>query len=419
MTDGDNLEDEGVPREPKIKYSGDLEWGAASLNDLSDIILGGTPDTSIREYWEDGDIPWMSSGEIHKKFVDYTDNCITQLGYENSNATIIPPKCVLVALAGQGKTRGTVAINNIELSTNQSIAAIKTKPDLDPYYLLYTLENKYDLLRSISSGSGRAGLNKEILQSLIIHKPEKINYQKQIGDLIHSLDVQIKACKNRHESLLNFKLACLQIMFPKQNEPVPKLRFDGYSDKWKFSTLGNIVTFSKGRGYSKSDITGTGEPLLLYGSLYTDYKTVIHDTQSFAVTNKDSVIASGYEVVIPASGETKEDIARASAIVKEGIILGGDLNVLTPKEGFDPSFLAYSITYGPTKYQLIKRAQGATIVHLHSDAISECTILYPSLPEQQKIGNLLESIDEQIKIELQKHDVLCTLKRAFLQGLLM
>lgn len=419
MTKPDVPNSEHTPIHPKLRYSGDLKWETALLKDLSDVILGGTPDTSVKEYWENGSIPWMSSGEIHKKFIDNTDACITQAGYENSNATIIPPKCVLVALAGQGKTRGTVAINNIELSTNQSIAAIKTNSDLDPFFLLYTLENNYNLLRSISSGSGRAGLNKELLQSLTIHKSERINYQKQIGNLFRSIDVHIKTCNDKYESMLKFKQACLLKIFPKHKENIPQLRFNGFLDEWKHSSLGEVGIFSKGRGYSKSDIADVGEPLLLYGSLYTGYETLIYNTQTSAKRNKESIISQGHEVVIPASGETKEDIARASAIVERGIIIGGDLNILIPKQDFDPGFLAYSITYGPTKQQLIMRAQGATIVHLHSDAISECEISYPSLPEQQKISKFLESVDRQIRSEQQKYEVLCTLKAALLQRMLI
>ncbi|HCP78633.1 MAG TPA: restriction endonuclease subunit S, partial [Pusillimonas sp.] len=97
-------------------------WRLVAVDEIAKTHAGGTPSTQINEYWEGGDIPWMSSGEIHKKRIIQTDQRITTLGYQNSSAKFFPQKTVLVALAGQGKTRGTVAISEIPLTTNQSIA---------------------------------------------------------------------------------------------------------------------------------------------------------------------------------------------------------------------------------------------------------------------------------------------------------
>lgn len=105
------------------------------------------------------------------------------------------------------------------------------------------------------------------------------------------------------------------------NNNIPALRFREFSGEWEEKKLSENAVFSKGRGYSKADIEETGLPLLLYGSLYTDYKTNVYDVSAFATEKDGSVKSSGKEVVIPASGETAEDIARASAVKSEGIIL--------------------------------------------------------------------------------------------------
>ncbi|WP_186805146.1 restriction endonuclease subunit S, partial [Alkalibacterium kapii] len=100
------------------------DWSVNKLKQLSTkIYAGATPSTRVKEYW-DGNIPWMSSGEINKKYVYSTEKYITKLGFDNSSTNIIPVNSVLMALAGQGKTRGTVAVNKIELTTNQSLAAM-------------------------------------------------------------------------------------------------------------------------------------------------------------------------------------------------------------------------------------------------------------------------------------------------------
>ena len=103
------------------EFSG--EWNQFRLGEMTEIYSGGTPSTTISEYWG-GSIPWMSSGELNNKKIYDVEGRITQKGMQNSSAHLIPKYCVLIGLAGQGKTRGTAAYNYISLCTNQSIAAI-------------------------------------------------------------------------------------------------------------------------------------------------------------------------------------------------------------------------------------------------------------------------------------------------------
>lgn len=103
------------------------EWEISKIGSVSErIIPGATPSTSVKEYWG-GNIRWMSSGEIHNRFIYNTQSNITKEGYEACSTTLLPTHCVLIALAGQGKTRGCVAVNEVELCTNQSIAALAPK----------------------------------------------------------------------------------------------------------------------------------------------------------------------------------------------------------------------------------------------------------------------------------------------------
>ena len=139
------------------------------LGEIVTIVLGGTPNKNVREYWDNGSIPWMSSGEVNKRNIYITDNYITEKGYRNSSATLVPKNSTVIALAGQGKTRGMVARIKIELSTNQSLATLVPKEKIINDYLFYFLNAQYLKLRSISSGDGsRGGLNKEILSKFLI-----------------------------------------------------------------------------------------------------------------------------------------------------------------------------------------------------------------------------------------------------------
>lgn len=159
-----------------------------NLGEVSDIVLGGTPNKTKHEYWENGTIPWMSSGEVNKKKIYSTDNFITQAGYDNSSATMVPANSTVIALAGQGKTRGLVARIKISLSTNQSLATLIPKDIIINDYMYYYLESQYNKLREVSSGDGsRGGLNKEILKRYPIVIPP-IPIQEQVVSILDKFD---------------------------------------------------------------------------------------------------------------------------------------------------------------------------------------------------------------------------------------
>ncbi len=157
-----------VPRLRFKEFS--VEWEAKKIGEISDkIIAGGTPSTLKKEYWQ-GDIRWMNSGELNLKRVYEVENRITKLGLNKSSTKLIPRRCILIGLAGQGKTRGTVAMNMVELCTNQSIASIYPKPEIfNEEFLYHNLDFRYEELRGLSTGDGgRGGLNLQIIKSINI-----------------------------------------------------------------------------------------------------------------------------------------------------------------------------------------------------------------------------------------------------------
>ena len=159
----------------------------------------------------------------------------------------------------------------------------------------------------------------------------------------------------------------------------PEIRFAGFTDAWEQRKLGDLAEFSKGSGYSKGDLCEVGTPIILYGRLYTKYETVISEVDTFVTERENSVFSKGGEVIVPASGETAEDISRAAVVENAGIILGGDLNVLKAKPELDPAFLAITISNGTQQKELSKRAQGKSVVHLHNSDLQEGWLRYPQL----------------------------------------
>ena len=164
-----------------------------------------------------------------------------------------------------------------------------------------------------------------------------------------------------------------------------------------------MVQFSKGSGYSKSDLKESGTPIILYGRLYTKYETVISDVDTFADVKAGSVYSRGGEVIVPASGETAEDISVASVVEKSGVLLGGDLNIITPPANLDSAFLAISISNGKPHNDMAKMAQGKSVVHLHNTDLEKIDLPFPSHAEQEKISAYFKRIDALITLHQRKN----------------
>lgn len=239
--------------------------------------------------------------------------------------------------------------------------------------------------------------------------------QKQIGTLLNAIDKFITLHQRKLEHLNLKKKALLQKLFPKNGERYPELRFPGFTDAWEQRKLGDIATFSKGNGYSKSDLASSGDPIILYGRLYTNYETTISNVDTFVELKDKSVISQGGEVIVPASGETAEDISRASVVKNQGIIIGGDLNVIKANHLLDPTFLALTISNGGQQKELSKRAQGKSVVHLHNSDLQEVNLIFPPLNEQKEISTLFEKMDNIITLHQRKLDHLQLQKKALLQ----
>ena len=199
------------------------------------------------------------------------------------------------------------------------------------------------------------------------------------------------------------------------NNLKPAIRFKGFTEAWEQRKAVDLAEYSKGNGYSKGDLTDVGTPIILYGRLYTKYQFAINEVDTFAVPRSGAVYSQGNEVIVPASGETAEDIARASAVEKSGVLLGGDLNVLRPFDFINPLFLALAISNGEPQNELAKKAQGKSVVHIHNSDIQEVTIAYPSRTEQDRIVSVFRNLGHLITLHQRKYDQLVNVKKAMLE----
>ena len=177
---------------------------------------------------------------------------------------------------------------------------------------------------------------------------------------------------------------------------VPNLRFTGFDGEWEKDSLMNIASISKGSGISKEQLSDSGLPCILYGELYTKYKSeVITDIYSKTdIETKGLVSSKANDVIIPCSGEAAIEIATARCVPMSNILLGGDLNIIR-LNGHDGRFFAYQLN-GKRKIDIAKVAQGVSVVHLYGEHLKKINVAYPSFAEQNKIAQLLSLVDKRI-----------------------
>lgn len=182
------------------------EWIESTIEDSTkEIITGGTPSTTVDKYWG-GSIPWLASTEIHQKIITRATKNITKIGLNNSSAKMAPKDSVLIALAGQGKTRGTAAFLAYPMALNQSLAALVAADETDSKFLYYLIENMYLELRELSSGDGgRGGLNKTLIKNINIRLPREIKEQHAIAEVLTAMDEEIESLKIEKEKMIQIK----------------------------------------------------------------------------------------------------------------------------------------------------------------------------------------------------------------------
>ena len=262
---------------------------------------------------------------------------------------------------------------------------------------------------------GNPKLMNNVMADIVIQIPTQAEEREQLSSFFAKLDNLITLHQRKFEKLTNVKKSMLKKMFPQNGSSYPEIRFKGFTDPWEQRKAIDIADYSKGNGYSKGDLTDAGTPIILYGRLYTKYQFAISEVDTFAVPRNGAVYSQGNEVIVPASGETAEDIARASAVEKSGVLLGGDLNILRPFDFINPLFLALAISNGEPQKELAKKAQGKSVVHIHNTDIQEVTIAYPSRTEQDRIVSVFCQLDHLITLHQRELEKLQSIKKALLE----
>ena len=400
---------------PTIRFKGfDDEWEQRKLSEIAlQTYGGGTPKTANEEFWK-GNIPWIQSSDLieERLFNVKPRKYISQEAISKSATKLVPQNSIaIVTRVGVGK----LAFMPFSYATSQDFLSL-SELKIEPEFAVYALYKMMQLVSNEVQGTSIKGITKDELLAKEILIPD-CEEQKKIGAYLHTLDSLITLHQRKCDETKKLKKYMLQKMFPQNGSKVPEIRFKGFTDEWEQRKLGDIAEFSKGSGYSKGDLIESGTPIILYGRLYTKYETSISEVDTYVEAKDGSVYSKGGEVIVPASGETAEDIARAATVDKSGVILGGDLNVVSPNEDINSAFLAISISHGNSQRELAKKAQGKSVVHIHNEEIKNLVVPFPAKAEQNKIVEYFSNFDNLITLHQHKCEELKKLKKFMLQNM--
>lgn len=195
------------------EFQGSRDWATGSFGEVFETTSGGTPSRSKSEYWN-GDIPWVTTTQVNFGIVTSANEFISQSGLKNSSAKLFPVGTVLIAMYGQGKTRGQVAMLGMEAATNQACAAALPTKKVNPSFVFFNLSARYKELRCLSNSGGQENLSQGLIRELPFSYPEEMAEQHCIADCLSSLDALITAASQAFDSLKTHKKGLMQQLLP-------------------------------------------------------------------------------------------------------------------------------------------------------------------------------------------------------------
>jgi len=391
---------------PKLRFKEfEGEWVEKRLGEIATFFSGGTPTSTNKDYYS-GTIPFIGSGNIKSEKVE---QFISEEALKNSSSKMVKVGDLLYAL--YGATSGEVAISKINGAINQAVLCIRSSENV--YFLYYWLSLKKEKILTKYLQGGQGNLSAKIIKNLCLLLPQKQEQQK-IATFLSTIDQKIEQLTKKKTLLESYKKGVMQKIF---SQEIRFKRDDGGEfEDWEEKKLGDVATFSKGKGISKSDIVENGTiECIRYGELYTHYNETIYDIKSSTNLDRENLVLSQYnDVIIPASGETQIDIATASCVLKDNIALSGDLNIIRTNE--DGVFLSYYLN-SFKRFDIARLAQGISVVHLYSSQLKQLKLNLPQMEEQKKIATFLTSLDQKITQTTQQIEAMKRFKKGLLQGM--
>ena len=397
--------DDSVKKSPELRFAGFTDdWEERKLGEITTSFSGGTPSAGNSSYYK-GDIPFIRSGEINS---DKTELFLTEAGLKNSSAKMVSVGDILYAL--YGATSGEVGISQINGAINQAILAIKPCDGYNSHFLMQWLKlQKQKIIDKYLQG-GQGNLSGSIVKNLVLNVPSYEEQQK-IGVFFKQLDDTIALHQRKLDLLEEQKKGFLQKMFPKNGAKVPELRFAGFTDDWEERKLGDLLNKNSEKNKNLSVINVES---------VSNKTGFTKQTDQFKDYSVASVDLSNYYVI------REKQFAYNPSRINVGSIaykdLGDEISVVSPlyvsfstKKVLNDGFLWNWFKTASFDAQRQRLSEGGVRDTLSFNQLSEMNIMFPTYPEQEKIGSFFKQLDDTIALHQRKLDLLKEQKKGFLQ----
>ncbi|MHB1685417.1 MAG: restriction endonuclease subunit S [Bacilli bacterium] len=408
-------------------------WKEDLIGNIGSITVGGTPRTSVDKYWN-GDVPWMTSGDVHLRKVTDVPSRITELGLRYSNATMVDPPTVAIGLAGQGRTRGTAALVICRLCTNQSVALIKADGEvLETRYLLYELEFRYEELRSRSAGGGRAGLSKQLLEQVPIPLPN-LSEQTKIAEILSTLDQAIEQTEALIAKQQRIKTGLMQDLLTRGIDEHGNLRSEEthpFKDspmgripvEWEAASVSSVLGEAPKNGYSPVESgVWNGIYMLGLGCLTTEGFKPIQLKYAPKTDRRieSALLMQGDFLISRSNTRALVGIVGIFRDVGEPCIYPDLMVRLQFSAEVSTDYMEQVFMSPPTRRQIENVATGTSgsMVKISAAVIKSLLFSKPPLEEQLAILSILQAKAEGIRRMKAYLDKLRSLKTALMQDLL-
>lgn len=407
---------------PEVRFKGFTDdWEQRKLKSISNISSGGTPNKNNKKYWN-GNIFWITTSEIHYNQITKSKDTITQLGLDNSSAKIFHPGTILMAMYGQGKTRGQVGLLKTAAATNQAVAAIVPHQIVKTNFLYSFLEKEYLHIRNYANSGSQSNLSLTIIGSQNIIFSKNIVEQSKIGNIFSNISTLITLQQRKLRQLKRLKTAMLQQLFVSKNSKQPVLRFKNFDSDWRPYSLKDISakTYSGLTGKSKDDFGHGKARYITYLNVHNNEVAVSDGVEQIEVDSKQNKVLKG-DLLFTISSEVPSEVALNSVWPFEAgkdIYLNSFCFGIRPKSNYINSFFLTYYLRSPQMRKLIyPLAQGISRFNISKQSILALKINIPVLPEQINIYKVLIHIDNLIALHQNKLTQLTTLKKYLLQKL--
>lgn len=396
---------------PNLRFpSFNSHWDKTQIGKVSKVSSGGTPNRANKNYWA-GSIPWVTTSLINFNKIESANEFITEEGLNNSSAKTFPKGTLLIAMYGQGATRGKVALLNIEATTNQACAAIHFDSDrVFNFFAFYQLMRNYDDIRNLANDGGQKNLSGGLIKSLPVFIPS-IKEQQKISDFLSSVDKKISLLKQKHALLDQYKKGVMQKLLSQ------KIRFKDKNGNdfphWQEECFSNILVLQLNSLNMKDD---------------KEYELITVRRRNRGVDSRG--IFKGKEVLVKNQFELKTNqfviskrqiVHGACGLVPEklaGAIVSNEYNVFDPVSAkLDINYFNMIATTLPMRRAFFINSDGVHIEKLlfKTQSWLKTKLDFPCVEEQQKIVSFIETLDKKLELVSQQIEQTQTFKKGLLQ----